>query len=258
MPIAGGAVRRGVDVAQDSKGAARKFRAAELLPGLTIDELQPGEEPQAFQHNGALEGFGEFEEAIIQGVAWALEIPPEILRLTFSHNYSASQAAINEYKMYLNKARTWFSTGFCQPIFVEWMVSAALTKKITAQGLLESWRDAKQYDVFGAWTSSDWTGAIKPAVDLSKLVKGYTEMIAQGLITRDRASRELNGTKYSKNVQKLRRENVSLAEANEPLAPPAPPSSSPPPPSDPDDVDDEENDDKSDERPETDKKKEAA
>ena len=250
MPIAGGAVRRGVDVAQDSKGAPRKFRAAELLPGLTIDELQPGEEPQAFQHQGALEGFGEFEEAIIQGVAWALEIPPEILRLTFSHNYSASQAAINEYKMSLNKARTWFGSGFCQPIYTEWMVAAALTGKISAPGLLESWRDAKQYDVFGAWTSSDWTGAIKPAVDLSKLVKGYTEMIAQGLITRDRASRELNGTKYSKNVQKLRRENQALAEANEPLAPPAPALSSPPP-----DKQDDENDD--DERPETDEEEAA-
>lgn len=247
MPIAGGAIRRGVDVAQDSKGAARKFRAAELLPGLTIDELQPGEEPKAFQHQGALEGFGEFEEAIIQGVAWALEIPPEILRLSFSHNYSASQAAINEYKMTLNKHRSSFGTGFCQPVYIEWMVAAALSGKLAAPRLLESWRDAKLYDVFGAWTSSDWTGAIKPAVDLSKLVKGYTEMIAQGLITRDRASRELNGTKYSKNAQKLKRENVALAEANEPLAPPAPVAPEAPP-GDPDDDD---------EKPETDEEEAA-
>lgn len=224
MPIAGGAVRRGLDVAQDSKGAQRTFRSAEMIPGFVIDELQPGEEPKAFQHQGTLEQFGEFEEAIIQGVAWALEIPPEILRLTFSHNYSASQAAINEYKMALNKTRTWFGTGFCQPIYVEWLISAALTKKVIAPSLVEAWRDAQQYDVFGAWTASDWTGAIKPAVDLSKLVGGYVEMINEGLITRDRASRELNGTKYSKNVQKLRRENEALAEAKESLepAPPAP------------------------------------
>lgn len=254
MPIAGGAVRRGVDVAQDSKGATRKFRAAELLPGLTLDELQPGEEPKAFQHQGALEGFGEFEEAIIQGVAWALEIPPEILRLTFSHNYSASQAAINEYKMSLNKARTWFGSGFCQPIYTEWMVASALTGQISAPRLLESWRDSKLYIVFGAWTSSDWTGAIKPAVDLSKLVKGYTEMINEGLITRDRASRELNGTKYTKNVQKLRRENEALAEAKEPLGPPAPAPASPPSPPDDENADDNADD----EKPETDQDEEEA
>jgi hypothetical protein len=39
-----------------------------------------------------------------------------------------------------------------------------------------------------------------------------------GVITRDRASRELTGTKYSKNVQKLRRENELLRDANMPLS----------------------------------------
>jgi hypothetical protein len=38
------------------------------------------------------------------------------------------------------------------------------------------------------------------------------------VLTRDRAARELFGTKYSKNVQKLKRENEQLAEANEPIA----------------------------------------
>lgn len=239
MPIAGGAVRRGLDVTQDSAGTERKYRSAEMIPGFVIDELQPGEEPMAFQHQGAYEKFGEFEEAIVQGVAWALEIPPEILRLAFSNNYSASQAAINEYKMALNKARTWFGAGFCQPIYVEWALSAALTKKVAAPGLLESWRDAAQYDVFGAWTAADWTGAIKPAVDLSRLVEGYKEMIAEGLITRDRASRELNGTKYAKNAQKLRRENEALAAALKPLGAAEP--KSPPAPADkPKDIDKEE------------------
>lgn len=239
MPIAGGAVRRGVDVAQDSHGQERTFRSAELIPGFVIDELQPGEEPKAFQHQGAFEQFGEFESAIVQGVAWALEIPPEILTLAFSNNYSASQAAINEYKMCLNKARAWFGTGFCQPIYAEWSVAAALSKKIQAPDLVESWRDPKSYDRFGAWTSSDWTGAIKPAVDLSRLVEGYTAMIEAGLITRDRAARELNGTKFSKNVQKLQRENVALAAANKSMKPEPSPALSPPQQTAPDEPADE-------------------
>jgi lambda family phage portal protein len=216
-PLAGGALRRGVDAAQDSEGKKRHFRSAEMIPGLVIDELQHGEEPHAFQHNGAYEKFGEFEEAIVQAFAWALEIPPEILRLSFSSNYSASQAAINEYKMALNKLRTTFGESFCQPIYVEWIISAALTGKIRADGLVESWRDTKQYDVFAAWTHADWAGNIKPAVDMSKLVRGYKEQVAEGFMTRDRATREINGTKFSKNVQKLKRENEMLAEAMRPL-----------------------------------------
>ena len=217
-PITGGAIRRNQDTTVDSAGTPRLFNVAEQIPGLVLDELQHGEKPHGFQSNGTDEKFGDFEEAIIQAVAWANEVPPEILRLSFSSNYSASQAAINEFKMYLNLVRTTFGMRFCQPIYVEWMLSELLTQKLEAPGLLEAWRDKTQYDKFGAWTSADWSGHIKPAVDMSKLVKGYDALVAAGFITRDRASRELTGTKYSKNVQKLARENAQLAEANAPMA----------------------------------------
>jgi capsid protein len=200
-----------------------------------IEELQHGEEPKAFQSNGTTEAFGEFEEAILQTLAWANEIPPEILRLTFNSNYSASQAAINEFKAYLNKVRTTFGENFCEPIYQEWLVAEVLAERIKAPRLLDAWRDALLYDVLGAWMSSDWSGNIKPAVDLSKLVKGYTEMVNQGFISRDRATRELTGMKYSKVAKRLKRENEALAEANKPIAeleaakkpqPPAPPEGS--------------------------------
>lgn len=217
-PMGGGAQRRGTETTPDANGTPRRFRFLEFgAPGLILDELQHGEEPHGFQPHGTDEKFRDFEEAILCTVAWSVEYPPEILRLAFTKNYSASQAAINELKLYLTRVRTAFGDGFCQPVYVEWLVSAVLSGKVTAPRLLESWRDARQYDVFGAWTAGDWSGHVKPAVDASKLVRGYKEAIAEGLITRDRASRELNGTKYSKNVKKLVRENVQLAEALRPL-----------------------------------------
>lgn len=221
LPMMGGAVRRGTEIAQNSPGPTvtpRTFRTAEHVPGLVFDELQHGEVPHAFQSNAVTEGFGIFEESIVQAIAWHFQIPPEILTLSFNSNYSASQAAINEFKMYLNKVRTEFGEQFTQPIYTEWLLSEVNAKKIAAPGLLDAWRDSSQYDTFAAWISADWSGQIKPAVDLSKLVAGYDAMIAGGFITRDRAARELSGTKYSKNVQKLKRENELLAEANEPMA----------------------------------------
>lgn len=216
-PLSGGAQRKGVETVVGADGATRTLRTAEFIPGLILDRLEQGEEPHGFPPNGTDEKFGEFERVIIQAVAWAHEVPPEILMLSFGNNYSASQAAINEFKMYLNRVRTAFGKNVCQPIYVEWLLAATLAGKIKAARLIESWRDSSQYDVFGAWTSADWSGHIKPAVDLSKLVSGYTAMVAEGFITRDRAARELTGTKYSKNVQKLKRENEQLAEANEPI-----------------------------------------
>ena len=214
---AGGAVRRGTEAAVDTTGVERRFHVAEHIPGLVIDELQQGEEPHGFPSNGIDEKFGDFEEAIVAAIAWVMEIPPEILTLAFSNNYSASQAAINEFKIFLNRVRTLLGEQFCQPIYTEWLVSETLTQKIPAPGLLDAWRDSKLYDVFGAWVAAEWCGHIKPSTDVLKQAKGYEKAIEMGLITRDRAARELTGTKYSKNVKKLRTENAALVEALKPI-----------------------------------------
>lgn len=217
LPFSGGATRRDAIVETDSKGEQRAWKSAEMIPGLIMEELQQGEEPVAFDARGTDEKFADFEAAIVQGIAWGLEVPPEIVRLSFNNNYSASQAAINEFKMFLNRVRAVWGDEFCAPVYEEWLVSEALLGKWAAPGLLDAWRDASQYDVYAAWVASEWAGQIKPAVDLSKLVRGYSEMVAEGFVTRDRASRELTGTKFSKNAKRLRLENEQLARALEPV-----------------------------------------
>ena len=210
LPITGGAVRRDT-ITTDSVGSdvgerVRRYDIAEQVPGLVIEELQTGEVPKAFGAEGTDINLGPFETAIIQGVAWALEIPPEILTLSFSSNYSASQAAINEFKLYQNRARTEFGDAFCQPIYSEWFISEVLNQKITADGFLEAWRSSTGYETVGAWLSSDWSGAIKLSTDIKKQAEGYILMEQQGWITNERAARELTGTKWRKNMKRLRRE----------------------------------------------------
>ncbi|HEY3497685.1 MAG TPA: phage portal protein [Polyangiaceae bacterium] len=215
-PVTSGAVRKGV-ATSGSDGGKRSFPFVERVPGGVMEELQVGEEPVPFSNAGTDINFGEFEESIVQTIAWANNIPPEILRLAFSSNYSASQAAINEFKIYLNLVRTDFGEQFCKPIYVEWLIASVVSGKVKAAGLLEAFRDFSKHDVWGAWVAADWSGQIKPAVDLTKLVTGHSAMCEQGFETRDRASREINGTKFSKNVKKLGRENQQLAKALEPL-----------------------------------------
>ncbi len=246
-PIAGGAIRRDTKTETSGDGKERTYRTADLIPGLVLDELQHGEEPKAFQTHGTVESFGDFEEAIIQGIAWANEVPPEILKLAFSNNYSASQAAINEFKMFLNRARGDWGESFCAPIYQDWLLSEVLEQRVGAPRLLEAWRDPRQYDVYAAWIASEWAGQIKPAVDLSKLVRGYREMVDEGFITRDRAARELTGMKYSKNVKQLAIENEQLADARRPLAEQEPDAAETAPDDERDeDVDDERDDEETD------------
>lgn len=247
--IAGGARRRGTEVVTDGDGTTRNFASADLHPGMILEQLQPGEKVQGFQSHGTDEKFGDFERAILQGVAWSLGIPPEILTLSFGSNYSASQAAINEFKIYLNRTRQDFGQNFCQPIYQEWLLSQALRQTIEARGLLDYWRDPLRAELAAAWFDADWAGAIKPAVDVSKLVRGYNEMVESGFITRRRATRELTGTKYAQNVRELRRENEALAEANESLEPAPAAAPAAPPPVDVDEDEDEDEDDGDDTKP---------
>lgn len=216
-PVAGGALSRRASAASDSDGVQRSFNIADFVPGVVMDELQVGEEPVPFSTHGTDMHYGDFERAVLSAIAWANEIPPEILFLGFGSNYSASQASINEFKLYLTRVRKEFGDAVCRPVFHEWFVSSVYNGEIEAEGALESWRGETKPLVFQCWVHADWSGNIKPAVDLSKLVHGYKEMVASGFITRTRAARELTGTKFARNAQKLFTENSELARAMEPI-----------------------------------------
>jgi lambda family phage portal protein len=219
MPMTGAATSNSTFTAESSiasqESAAEVRRSNFTMPGVILDELQYGEKPHAFKSETDID-FGKFEEIIVQAMAWCLEIPPEILRQSFSSNYSASQASINEYKLYLNPTRLYFADQFNNIIYREWLISEILTGRITAGGFLDALRSRDVYTV-GAWFKADWAGAIKPSSDLAKMVKAYKEAVDAKFITRARASRELFGMKWDRIIEQLGFENQKVVEADRPL-----------------------------------------
>ena len=111
-----------------------------------------------------------------------------------------------------------FGETFNTPIYIEWLISETLLGKIDAPGLLESWRTPTQYDVFAAWTNTEWYGSIKPSTDMLKQGKGSKMFVDEGWSTNAREARINTGTKFSKNIKRLKRENQLKAEAARPLA----------------------------------------
>jgi len=217
LPGQGGAKRKDTASVSDGDGKVRTLNIQQSIPGVTVDEMQWGETLNMHGGQGTDVNFPIFEEAIIQAVAWANEIPPEILRLAFSNNYSASQAAINEFKIYLNRVWSDFGETFCTPVYIEWLISETLTQKITANGLLQAWRTPAQYDVFGAWVCVDWYGSIKPSTDTLKQAKGSELNLKLGLTTHAREARNATGSKFTCNIKKLKTENQLLADTMRPL-----------------------------------------
>ena len=218
LPIQGGAVRRdSVTVDDGGDTAPRELQMASQMPGLVWEELQEGEEPVLQGGQGTDLNFGPFEGAIMQGIAWANEIPAEILTLAFTNNYSASQAAINEFKIYLNLVWARFGEEFCNPIYQEWLISEALNGAIRAPGFLEAWRDRRKYDIYGAWVAVEWYGNVKPSTDMAKQAKASRDLIDMGLSSYGREARTLTGTNFRRNVRALTRELVMLMDAKKPL-----------------------------------------
>lgn len=216
LPVTGGATRRGT-VKTTEEGEKRTFNMAGLIPGVVFEELQHGEEPVHMGGQGTDVNFPIFEEAVVQAVSWSLELPPEILRLSFSNNYSASQAAINELKITINMKWGDFGETFCTPIYIEWLISEVLLQKIKAPGLLQAWRNPREYDIFGAWTTLEWYGSIKPSTDMFKQAKGSKMLVDEGWSTNAREARITTGTKFSQNMKRLKRENEQKAEAMKPI-----------------------------------------
>lgn len=216
-PMTGGATRKTIENIDEPRAGARDFQVTEHIPGIVVEELQAGEKPVPMNSSGTDLAFGDFEEAIIQAVAWANEIPPEILRLAFSSNYSASQAANSEFRIYIDLVWSRLAEEICVPVFSEWLVSEALLGKIDAPGLLEAWRDPMRFDVFTAWTLSEWYGPVKLSVDVLKQARGSQILVKECWSTNARESRIISGTKFKKNAQRLVRENQRKADAVRPL-----------------------------------------
>lgn len=216
-PLSKAAVRKDNVTAEQTDGGSRTFSYEQMLPGVVINELQVGEKPVGFDSQGTDLRFADFERAIIQSFAWANEVPPEILTLAFSNNYSASQAAINEFKIYLNRQWFLFGSNFCQPIYEQWLVNEVLMRKADAPGMLEAWRNPAQFDIFGAWVSAQWYGSIKPSTDMLKQAKGSQLLLELGLTNYARESRILTGTNFAQNMRRQRREVEKLAEIRAPM-----------------------------------------
>lgn len=218
LPMTRGAAAKEKEIATTTSGSSKTIKKLGYIPGLILEHLQPGEEPVMKGGDGTDINFGAFEDAIVQAMAWTNEIPPEIVRLAFSNNYSASQAAINEFKIYLNKVWSFWGASFCAPVYREWVISEALRGSIPmAFEVLEASRSPEKYDIIGAWLSAEWYGQIKPSTDVVKQAKGSQILVSEGWSTNAREARINTGTKFSRNVERLARENAQKAAAWEPL-----------------------------------------
>lgn len=201
-----GATKRETATATDSNGSTRNLQISSMIPGTVVNEMAYGEQIQSFDTKRPNINFKSFQDAMLDVFAFVAEIPPEIYKLQFQSNYSASRQANNEYEIYLQFRYFFFGKEFYQPIYNEFFVSSVMLGKYPADNFLDAWWNS-DWQTYNSWILAEWTGLSRPSVDIMKDVSAAKEAIGMRISTYDKQAKKISGMSFSAVLKKLAREN---------------------------------------------------
>ena len=179
----------------------------EMGPG-TMNILEPGEDVTFGSPTHPNTGFDTFVRALCEQVGACLEIPADLLMMSFNASYSASRAALLEAWKGFRMRRNWLTDDFCRPVYELWLTEAVARGRISAPGFLTD------PIIRQAYLCSEWIGPAQGQLDPTKEVQAATMAIAAGLSTHEAEAEKLNGSQFSANADKLAVENERMRRAN--------------------------------------------
>ena len=179
----------------------------EMGPG-TINVMDPGEDVSFGTPTHPNTGFDVFMRSMCEQVGACLEIPADLLLMSFNASYSASRAALLEAWKGFRMRRDWLTDDFCRPVYEIWLTEAVARGRISAPGFLTD------PIIRQAYLGSEWIGPSQGQLDPTKEVAAAVTAIENGLSTRAAEAVKLNGSQFTTNVDRLRVENELLRAAN--------------------------------------------
>ena len=193
----------------------------EMGPG-TMNVLAPGEDVTFASPTHPHTGFDAFVRSLCEQVGACLEIPADLLLMSFNSSYSASRAALLEAWKGFKMRREWLADDFCRPVYELWLTEAVARGRISAPGFLTDPL------IRNAYLGSEWIGPAQGQLDPTKEVQAAVMAIENGLSTHEAEASKLNGSEYARNVDKLAVENELLRQANAPIEGTEKPTNTPP------------------------------
>ena len=173
----------------------------EMSPG-GIVELAPGEKANAVTPGRPNTSFDGFVSSICKQIGAALELPQELLLKQFTASYSASRGALLEAWKTFNMYRDWMASGFCQPIYEEWMCEAVAKGRIKAPGFFADPAIRRCY------TNAEWYGPSQGQLNPIDEVKAAGLRMQYGLSTGAKEAMELTSTDYAENCAQIAKERA--------------------------------------------------
>ena len=173
----------------------------------TLNFLEPGEDVKFGAPTHPNTGFDKFVRALYEQIGACLEMPADLLMMSFNASYSASRAALLEAWKAFRMRREWLADDFCRPVFEIWLTEAVARGRISAPGFLTD------PIIRQAYLRSEWIGPSQGQLDPTKEVQASVMAIANGLSTGEAEATKLNGSDFRSNVDRLAVENKLLKEA---------------------------------------------
>ncbi len=176
-----------------------------LGPGM-INILGEGESIEIADSKRPSQNFDAFVTSMAKYIGAALDLPVELLTLSFTSSYSASRASLLEAWKAFKMKRAWLIKDFCQPVYELWLTEAVANGRIQAPGFFLDPAIKK------AWCQCEWNGPSAGMIDPVKEIKAAEERVSLGVSTREREAMELTGTDFDRNIAQLKKENKKMEE----------------------------------------------
>jgi capsid protein len=175
----------------------------------TAINMPVGAELKTLQATGTI-GFKEFWEKNFETVSGAMGIPPNVARMLYDDNYSASRAAIQDWKHTIDVMRKDFSVQFKQRIYDFWLHIEVLRNKVQVPGYLPAFVKRNSM-ALGAIRNASWRGSMFPHIDPLKEVNAVREMLGPlganiPLISAEEGTNILNGADSDSNMEQFAEE----------------------------------------------------
>lgn len=120
--------------------------------------------------------FGEFYDANFEAICSSVGIPPNVARMVYDDNFSASRAALKDWEHSLRVIRKRFSDQFNKPIYDFWLWTEVMSGKVQAVGLQNALLDENRMAI-DAYMNARWIGAQVPHIDPLKEAKAEREKL---------------------------------------------------------------------------------
>jgi lambda family phage portal protein len=194
------------EILPEDQQVDREDRGTVEMGSGAIVDLAPGEKAKLVSPARPNTAFDGFISSLCKQIGSALELPQELLLKTFTSSYSASRGALLEAWKTFDMYRDWMVSGFCQPIYEEWMTEAVAKGRINAPGFFQDTAIRKAY------TKAEWYGASRGQIDPLKEVQAAQVRVQCGFSTGTKEAMELTGTDFRDNVAQMKQEARMTSE----------------------------------------------